>query len=350
MKKKVRVDKTGRPPGWLQYTGQREGEAVIAKRVVYDSEQLEAEKLSVTSIRFGSECEEKSCWIDICGLHDVEIVESLGKQLGLNRLVLEDVLNVNHPPKLESGSKAVMLSMKFLELGDEELNPIHVNVFLSDNSVVSLSDSGKELFSHVFERLQDKNNKLRTFGQDHLFLRLVDLTVDHYLPIVSRMREFYDKIQERLIAGEQGNIMQDTLWLRSQLIILRQAVMPLKAALLELQGGMSELFSESAKPYLTDVIEHLNQAAEEQRSLSDAIPILIELHHANLSNHMNGVMKTLTVVASIFIPLTFLAGIYGMNFEHMPELSYPWAYPALLGLMAVIVIGMLIYMRRKRWL
>lgn len=350
MRKKVRVDKTGRPPGWLQYTGQREGEAVMANRVVYDSEKVQAEKLTASGIRFGKECDEKSCWMDIRGLHDVEILESLGKQLGLNRLILEDVLNVNHPPKLESGSEAVMLSVKYLEAGQEELNPIHVNLFLSKNSVVSLSDSGRDLFSHVYTRLKDENNKLRTFGADHLFLRLVDLTVDHYLPILSGMRDHYDQIQERLIGGELGNIMQDVLRLRSQLIVLRQAVMPLKAALLELQGGMSELLSESAQPYLTDVLEHLNQAAEEQRSLSDSIPILIELHHANLSNHMNGVMKTLTVVASIFIPLTFLAGIYGMNFEHMPELSYPWAYPTLLGVMLVIVILMLIYMRRKRWL
>lgn len=350
MQAKLKINKTGRPPGWLEYTGSRQGKNIIAWQMAYSADGVESVELEMEKITLQCKKEKSICWTDVRGLHNSVLLEKFGEEMGLSRLILEDMLNVNHPPKLDIGNGVVFISMKHIGEGAIDKDPVHVNVILRKGMVLSISDTEDFVFAAVKDRLEDPINKLKTFGPDHLFLRLVDLVVDHYIPNLDEMRERYDLLQERLIAGNQGSVLQDVMSLRGRLIKLRQAIFPLRTAVMELQNGMNELISESAEPYLRDVLEHLNQAAEDHRALSDAIPMLLELHHANISNHMNAVMKTLTIVASIFIPLTFLAGIYGMNFEYMPELSKPWAYPTLLAMMLVIALGMIYYMRTKKWL
>lgn len=349
MSQKKRIHKTGRPPGWLQYTGTQQQDAVeiwqydispgevLRKKI--PGEELNAEEIVSGSIR----------WTECRGLHEVQLVEQTGAALGMSRLVMEDMLNVHHPPKLESGDAFLFLSLRYpIEKKSSEW--VVINLVLAESRVFSFADSTGDIFDPVWQRLEDPSNRLRTLGADHLFMRLIDLVCDQYLPMLNEMREQYDVLQERLIRGEEGGIMQEVMQLRSAIIEMRQNLFPLRTAFLDLNTIAHPLLGKSVKPYLLDILEHLQQAVEEQRALADGIGVLLELHHANISNKMNAVMKTLTVVASIFIPLTFLAGIYGMNFTYMPELSKPWAYPALLILMVFIAAGMLWYMRRKKWL
>jgi magnesium transporter len=349
MSQKKRIHKTGRPPGWLQYTGNQQQDAVeiwqydispgevLRKKI--PGVELKAEEIVSGSIR----------WTECRGLHDVQLVEQTGAALGMSRLVMEDMLNVHHPPKLESGDAFLFLYLRYpIEKKSSEW--VVINLVLAESRVFSFADCPADIFDPVWQRLEDPSNRLRTLGADHLFMRLIDLICDQYLPMLNEMREQYDVLQERLIRGEEGGIMQEVMQLRSAIIEMRQNLFPLRTALLDLNMIAHPLLSKSVKPYLLDILEHLHQAVEEQRGLADSISVLLELHHANISNKMNAVMKTLTVVASIFIPLTFLAGIYGMNFTYMPELSKPWAYPALLILMVFIAAAMLWYMRRKKWL
>jgi magnesium transporter len=349
MSKKKRVHKTGRPPGWLQYTGSKQDGAVEIWRYVISSEQVQRQSILKEAFSIDPPVQGRVVWMECRGLHEVDLIEKTGGALDMSRLVMEDMLNVHHPPKLETGESFLFLSLRY-PIRFPSLETEVVNLILAEGRVFSFADHPSDPFEPVWQRLEDPSNRLRSLGADHLFMRLIDLVCDQYLPLLNEMREQYDAIQERLIKGEEGGIMQEVMQLRSALIEMRQYLLPLRTALLDLNAEAHPLINKSVRPYLLDILEHLQQAVEEQRGLADGIAVLLELHHANISNKMNSVMKTLTVVASIFIPLTFLAGIYGMNFTYMPELSKPWAYPALLLLMLFIAGGMIWYMRRKKWL
>ncbi|MBE0641778.1 MAG: magnesium and cobalt transport protein CorA, partial [Bacteroidales bacterium] len=228
--------------------------------------------------------------------------------------------------------------------------PVHVNLLLSGDRVFSLSDTDEILFEPVARRLEDEHNLLRSFSADHLFLRLIDLVTDHYLPVLQAMRDDFDRMLERMMRNGADESLTEIIALHRTVSAFRPIVLPLYTSLSSLQSELQERLGPGTDPYLRDILDHLRQAVDEHRALADAIPILLELHHTNVSNRMNAVMKTLTVVASIFIPLTFIVGVYGMNFRYMPELELSWAYPALWGFMVLVVLGMLWYMRRRNWL
>jgi magnesium transporter len=343
-----RVHKTGLPPGSLLYTGVNANHKVVVRQYSYNSEQVICNEPEPGSLTCAAA--ERKCWTEIRGLHNLEVVRKIGDELGLNSLMLEDMVNVRHAPALSTGKGVLMLSIKHINWESPIQAPVHVNLLLSGDRVISLSDSVEALFEPVARRLEDEGNLLRSFGADHLFLRLVDMVTDHYLPALQTLRDDFDRLLEGMMREDQNQPLPDIIALHRRISSFRPVILPLYTSLSDLQSELQERLSPGTDPYLRDILDHLRQAVDEHRALSDAIPILLELHHTNVSNRMNAVMKTLTVVASIFIPLTFLVGVYGMNFSYMPELSLHWAYPALWGLMLAIVLGMLWYMHRRNWL
>lgn len=349
---KGRSKKAGLPPGTLVHVGEKKVESVRVTYLDYDEENIEEKQVSAIEECFPFKATPTITWINIDGLHDVEMIERLGKEFDLHHLILEDVLNTGQRPKFEDFGKNVFIVLKMLSY-DEELHAVEseqVSLIVGANFVISFQERVGDVFDPIRERIRNNKGRVRKMKADYLAYSLVDSVVDSYFAILERVGEKIESMEEELVSDPTEKTMQQIHAMKREMILLRKSVWPLREVISGLQRSGSALIGEVTSVYLRDVYDHTIQIIDTIESFRDMVSGMLDIYLSSISNKMNTIMKVLTIIATIFIPLTFVAGVYGMNFESMPELKWKYGYPAVWVVMLVIGTIMLIYFRRKKWL
>ena len=291
-------------------------------------------------------------WINVDGLSQTEVLEKLGNCFGMHPLVLEDILNTDQRPKIEDYETYVYIVLKMLYYVETEskTKAEQVSIILGSNFVISLQEHEGDVFNPVRDRIRKSKGRIRKTDSDYLAYALLDAIVDNYFLILENVGEKIEDTEQQLATNPSPETLQYIRELKNEMIFLRKSIWPLRELINGLERCESTLIHESTGAYLRDVYDHTIQIIDTVESYRDMISGMVGIYLSSISNKMNEVMKVLTIFASIFIPLTFVAGLYGMNFEFMPELTWHWGYFALLGFMAFVGISLVVYFKRKRWL
>jgi len=347
-----RAQKVGLPPGTLVHVGEKKTEKVVVRVVFYDAEGAELRELDSLGECTWLEREGLKAWIDVQGLHDVALIEKIGQCFGLHALLLEDVVDTNQRPKLEDYGTHTYVVLRNLKYDRPKGLVIseQVSLAISSGLVLSFQEGAEDLFSQVRERLLAGKGKIRQMGPDYLLYCLIDNIVDNYFPLLEHMGEELEELEEAILSSPTPQSVSQVHRLRREMLTVRKALFPLREVLGGLVRGESAHVGEAVRPFLRDVYDHTVEVMDTLETYRDMAAAMIDVYLSSVNNRLNEIMKFLTMISTIFIPLTFIAGIYGMNFEFMPELKWQWGYPAALGLMAAISGFMLWYFKRKGWL
>lgn len=290
-------------------------------------------------------------WVDVQGLGDESILRELAEFFSLHPLVLEDVVNVPQRPKTEEydGQKLVISRMVRMK-GQNELDIEQVSIIFGAGYVLTIQEREGDVLDPVRHRLRDGKGPMRRLGPDYLAYAILDAIIDAFYPVLEELGDYLEQLEDQVLTTPGAEVLQRLSRIKATLVTLRRAIWPQREVANSLVRDPSPLITDNVRVYLRDVYDHCVQTAEVVESYRDLVSSLMSTYLSAVSNRTNDIMKVLTIMASIFIPLTFLAGIYGMNFEYMPELHVRWAYPSLLALMFLTVSGMLIYFWRKGWI
>jgi len=343
--------KAGLPPGSLVHVGQETGEEVRIKLVEYNEEHFQE-----TDCRDVGECRPARDrgvvnWLSVKGIHNAEIIDAMGKVFGLHPLLLEDVMNSDQRPKFEDYGDYVFVVLKRLQpdgpgraIGTEQ-----VSFVLGDGYVVTFEETAGDAFGPIRERIRTGKGRLRKMGPDYLLYTLIDTIVDNYFSVMEKLGENIEIVEEALVTRPEVGVLRSIHNLKREMIYLRRSVWPLREVVGSLEREESCFVTGQTSVYFRDVYDHVVQVMDSIDTYRDMLSGMLDIYLSSVSNKLNEVMKVLTIIATIFIPLTFIVGLYGMNFQYMPELKLVWGYPAVLVLMAVVSLFMVLYFKRKKW-
>ncbi len=344
--------KPGLAPGTLVYVGEREAKKVRIDVIAYSETSLtERTDVSVDQCRDLIHAPGVA-WINVNGIHDLGAIGALGECLALHPLTMEDIVNTSQRPKTEEFPHYLYIVLKMITFG-ETASPVrieHVSLILGAGFVISFLEDEGDLFDEVRVRLRSAKGRIRAMNADYLAYALMDAVVDHYFVAIESIGDRLEEIDDRLLADPNPADIQDVHRLKRDILSLRKAVWPLREEIGALEKSESALVCPETKVFLRDLYDHTIQVIDMLETFRDILGGMHDTYLSSISNRMNEVMKMLTVIATIFIPLTFIVGVYGMNFEHMPELKWPWGYYGIWGIMVAIGIGMVIYFKKKKWL
>jgi magnesium transporter len=344
--------KLGLSPGTLTHVGDRKVEKARISLMNYDEGQLLEKELKTIEDAFPYKDTPPVTWINVDGLHEVDIIDKIGRNFGIHPLTLEDIVNTGHRPKAEDFEDYDFVVLKMLTY-DEDKNHIsaeQVSFILGPHYLISFQETEGDVFDFVRERIRKAKGRIRKSGCDYLAYALIDAIVDHYFLVLEKMGEQIELLEEDLLGDTQAGTLQSIHHLKREMIFFRKQVWPIREILSTLMKEEASLIQETTRIFIRDLYDHTIQVMDTIESFRDVLSGLQDLYLSTVSNRMNEVMKVLTIMATIFIPLTFIAGIYGMNFEYMPELKWPWAYPALWILLVAIFLSMIFWFKRKKWL
>ncbi|MCF8042227.1 MAG: magnesium/cobalt transporter CorA [Desulfarculaceae bacterium] len=340
------------PPGSLVHVGEEVTGPIRISVLEYDAQGVHTlEEPDPGEIKRLQD-EPQVVWFRVEGVHQVEVVARLGEIFGLHPLVQEDIVNTHQRPKLEEYDHYLYMVLKDLSFDPEKQEVVsrQVSVILGRGWVLSFTEGGRDPFTAVAGRINGGRGRIRHLGADYLAYALLDAVVDHYFGVLESLAESTQDLEDELDTAADQKVLHTLHRLKRQGLRLRKAVWPLREVAGWLERGEHEFIDQKVRPYLRDVYDHTVQVIDATESLRDSLASLMDLYLSVVSNRMNQIMKVLTIIATLFIPLTFIAGVYGMNFKYMPELEWKWGYYTALGLMGLVTLGMLYYFWRKRWL
>jgi magnesium transporter len=343
--------KTGLPPGSLVHVGTAKGVGTRLCILDYDAENLRERDGAALPECLPLRSAPTVTWINVDGLASIDVVEGLGQGFGVHPLVLEDILNPEQRPKLEDFGDYLFVVLKMLSYDAlrESVHAEQVGLVLGKGYLLTFQEQGGDVFDPVRERLRKGNGRLRKLGADYLLYALVDAVIDNYFVILERFDERIEVLEEALTADARTALVHEIHALKRQMISLRKAVWPLREVVGGLERGETVLVERETRVFLRDVYDHTIQVIDTVETFRDILSGMLDVYMSTVGNRMNAIMKVLTIVGTIFIPLTFIASIYGMNLEHMPLLHARWAFPGLLAVMAGIALGMLAIFKRRGW-
>ena len=342
----------GEAPGSLIFIGDRKMEKSRIRIIQYNKDNIaEKEPDKIEDVKSYLK-EGYVTWINIDGLQDVELIGKLEKMFNLSSLALEDILNTDQRPKLLEDEKNMIIILKALTYNKEtrSLSTEQISFILGDGYLITLQERVGDYFEPVRQRLRNSLGKIRTQGPDFLCYALFDTLVDSYIMNIEALGDIIEDQEEEVLKGTSKKIIEDIYRHKTEISFMRKSVRPVKEIMVHLIKSESKYINRKTHIYLNDLDDLVTQAMEAIEIYYTMVSDQLTVHHTNLSNRANDVMKVLTIFASIFIPLTFIAGVYGTNFDYLPELKIRWAYFAMLGLMGLITGVMLIYFKRKKWL
>ena len=349
---KSRSKKIGLPPGSLIHIGDKMTEKTKIAVFNYDEAHLDEPEISVVSDCRQFNDSPTVTWIHISGIHDTKTLEELGILFGLHPLTMEDILNTDQRPKMDDFCEYIYIVLKaFYNQGSKnrELTSEQISIVLGPTFVLSFAENETDLFKSVRERIRAGKGRLRKSGADYLAYALIDTIVDNYFTILEQYGEKIEILEESLVKTPSTQILQAIQRLKREMIFLRKSVWPLRETISGLERTECNLMHESTDVYLKDIYDHTIQVIETIETFRDMLSGILDIYLSSVSNRMNEIMKVLTIIATIFMPLTFIAGVYGMNFKYMPELEWHWGYFSIWGIMIAIAILMLVYFRKKKW-
>jgi len=350
--------KAGLRPGSVVFIGEKKTEKSKIRIIDYDAENLREMTVDNVEDVYPFRDTPAMSWINIDGLHEVDLIEKIGGHFEIHPLVLEDIVNTGQRPKIEESSDYVfvVLKMLYLESDSDEFVSEQVNLVFGKNFVLSFQEKEGDVFDSVRDRLRKTVPRVRFLSADYLAYTLIDAIVDHYYGVLEKIGAEVEEIEDVLIDNPGPADLENIHGLKRKLIMIRKATWPLREAVGGLERMESGLVNDATRPYRRDLYEHVIQVIDTVEIFRDMVSGLLETYMSGVSNKMNEIMKVLTIIATIFIPLGFLAGVYGMNFNtsrspfNMPELDFPYGYILFWILAIIIGGGMFVYFKRKRWL
>ena len=343
-------ENAGTAPGTLIYTGRNTDEQPELTLYRYNDQSLDKQHGTNLTDVLGK-LDRKQCnWLNISAIHDTDMIREVGEFFGLHLLVQEDILNTVLSPQFEDYDDYLFLTLKMLRLNPETrlIEQEHVSFILGSFYLISFQETRQDVFEPVRLRLEGHKGRIRKRGIDYLLYALVDVIVDNYYSITEGINDHMNHLEDELINDPRHDVVERITHQKRQIIELRKTVYPLREALRKLNSE-DELIHDNTRRFLDDVYSHVDHVVSTMESQREILTGFMDLYMSTISNRMNNVMKTLTTIATIFIPLTFVAGLYGMNFQYMPELGFRNGYFYALGAMAVMGVGMYIYMRKQKW-
>jgi magnesium transporter len=352
-KKRVNMArKSGLPPGTLLHVGKQYIDDAQIHVIDYNLAQvIETELHSVQELASFHSADTMT-WIHVKGLQNIDLIEEICQSFGVHPLVQEDILNTAQRPKLEDYGEYLFVVLKNF-WGDKETGVLaseQISILFGASYVLSFQESDRDLFESIRNRINSSRSRLRRQGADYLAYALTDIIVDNYFVILEALGEKIELLEEDLVAQSGADSLKEIHSLKRQMLLFRKAVWPLRETIGSLSRGDSPLVQDSTLLYIRDVYDHTIQAIDTLETYRDIVSGMLDIYLSSISNHMNQVMKVLTVISTIFIPLTFIVGVYGMNFKYMPELEWEWGYPAVWLLMLFVFLGMLQFFRTRKWL
>ena len=344
----------GLPPGSLVYTGEQRDAGTTFRVIDYTPESVrEMEGASVPDC-VAFEGNDSPTWINVTGLHDVDKIGELLAAYEIHPLVQDDILNTRQHPKLEDFGSYLFITAQLLTIapadGPEAFRIQHFSLILTDRVILTFHEAPTEVFTPVIKRLRDGKGRLRSLGPDYLMWALLDAILDHCLAALAHLEEKVSASDESLTSPESTVTLADIHALRAGAHFLYRTVRPMREVIVSLQHSESDLLSRTLNPFLRDLYDHSWHAIETADHLREAVIAMREYHQAILAQRMNEVMKVLTALSIVFMPLTFVAGVYGMNFTHQPEYDWAYGYPMIWAVFIVITVATIWYFRRKQWL
>lgn len=343
--------KLGLSPGSIIYTGNKESNKLSIETFDYNTEQVEEKVHSKIEDVFHYKTTKAITWININGLNHVDAIEKIGNQFELHPLTLEDIVNTNHRPKIDDYHNYIFVVVKMLYYNDDEqIVNEQVSFILGNNYVLSFQEAEGDVFNSLRERIRNPKGRIRTLGSDYLLYALIDAVTDHYFLVIETMSNKIEDIEDTLFkAVSQEELSLEIQKLKREILKVRRAIFPLREIISKIEKNENNFIQEKTIHYFRDVYDHVVQISENIEIYREMIWGLMDMYMTTISNKMNQIMKVLTIISTIFIPLTFLAGIYGMNFDNIPELHFKYSYFILWGIMIVLFFSMLNYFKRKKW-
>ena len=345
-------EKAGLPPGTVVFVGEKKVEEIRITIIDYDENNYVEREVKDIEECFPYKATPSISWINIDGLHQVDIIEKLGAHFVLHPLLQEDVVNTHQRPKFDEFEDHlfIVLRMFFFNEEENELDGEQISLIVGSNFVISFQERQGDVFDQVRERLRNGKGRIRKKGSDYLAYSLIDAIVDSYYNILEGLGENIESLQEQMVSEPKQEDLQIIQHLKRDMLFFRKSVWPLREVISALAKSESILIKEDVLVYLRDVYDHVIQAIDTIETFRDMLAAMLDIYLSSVSNRMNEVMKVLTIIATIFIPMTFLAGIYGMNFKNMPELEWRYAYLFFWIIVVVVLVAMVAWFKRKKWI
>lgn len=343
-------NKLGAPPGTIVYYGEDRTDKVRISLIEYNEKEFIEKDFYNLSDCLNHVNSDMVKWINVDGIHDVTLIEKIGKHFNIHPLTLEDIVNTNQRAKFEDYDNYVVSIMKMIYY-DTELRSEQLSVVLMEGMVISFQEvDGGDAFDLIRNRIRQGKGRIRKMGADYLAYALIDAVVDCYFTILEKIGDKIEVLEEELISDPTKETMQQLHHMKREMIFVRKAVWPMRELINNLERSETELIKPSTDIYLRDVHDHTIRVIDTVETYRDLLSGMMDIYLSSVSNKMNEVMKVLTIITTIFVPVTFIAGVYGMNFDYMPELHSKWGYPATWAVMIILILSLLIYFRKKKWL
>jgi len=346
-----RSQKRGQPAGTLKHIGERKMEKSKIKIIDYSSQSYIEQDISADGICLLDNNDSNVRWINIEGIHEVNDLEQLSKAFGLHPMVMEDILNTQQRPKIEDCGKYVYLVLKLISFHPrrKELDTEQLSIVFGEKFVISFCESETKIFESVRGWIKNGVGKIKGEGSDFLAFTLLDIIVDDYFEVLDELSEKIEAVEEEVIEKPTPETLKTIHYLKRQLLNIHKVVWPLREIVGTLERSGSNLIKVETNMYIRDLYDHMVQVMEEVETFRDILSSLLDIYLSSVSNKMNDIMKILTIISTVFIPLSFIVGVYGMNFKSMPEYDFTFAYPILWVIMISISIFMLAFFKRKKW-
>ena len=353
----MKANKRGMSPGSLIFTGVKKTDKIEVSLFDYNSNTCKEMKVIDIDELAGYKNNPNVTWINITGLHDVNMLDRVGNIFNIHPLVLEDILNVSHSPKIEDYENYLFIVVKMINFNndDNSLNIEQVSIIIGRNYIITFQEREGDVFEPLRERIRTAKGLVRKYGEDYLAYRLLDSIIDNYFIVLENFDENIEEIEDQILSQTNDSSLEQIHHLRKELVKLRRAVSPLREMIFTIEKEKFQFIQKSTFVYLRDLSDHVKQIIDTIENYREFINGLLDVYLSSASHRMNEVVKLLTIISTIFIPLTFIVGIYGMNFRtdvskwNMPELNWWLGYPFVMGLMLIIAVCLIIFFKKKKW-
>lgn len=349
---KKRRLKTGMPPGSMVYVGEPVDTAVCLQVLTYDTQHLKVDDRKAGETDFESaEQTDSNQWVRVKGVHDQAVIRAMGERYAVDDLILEDVLNTDQRPRLEARDSYTFFTLRVLMPGGNgEIAKAQISFLLFPQTLVTFEEGDGLWMTPLFKRLESPSTRLRRFGVDYLMYAILDLIVDYYMECIEHLETQFEFLEETVIRLPEQKHVEQIFDLKQQSLQVRQAVRPVRDNLTSMLRSDTIVIKEDMRYYYNDLNDHLLHVIDHLDAQRELNIGLMDTYMSAISQRMNEVMKVLTVIATLFIPLSFFAGVYGMNFQYMPELEWRYAYPLFWGVVVILLVGLILFFKRKRWI
>ncbi len=342
----------GLSPDALYFRGEKKIDKVLLRIIDYDPKDLEEITINKAHDALKYRDKETVTWFNIDGLHDLDLMKEISRTFDVEQLVLADVLNTDDRPTVHEYSNCIFISIKMLQLNEEtgEISVENLSLILTDSMLISFQETKGDVFEPVRERIRSNKKRIRNSGTDYLLFTLLDIVIDNYIYIISLLGDEIEDLEAEVLIEPEQTVIDEINSYKRELNFLRKNINPAKEMILALTKIDSDIIDDSTDPYFKELLDNIYQATESSDSYREILSDQLNIYHTTISSKLNDVMKFLTIFSVIFIPLTFIAGIYGTNFDFVPELHFKYGYFIMWGVMIFVTIGMLVYFRKKKWL